>query len=175
MGVVTVSATQISNADSGIANNARAYRAVMEEAVGSVELANGDSIGSVYRLCRVPSNARIARVLLSCDAITSGAADIGLAHIAKNGSSQTINGNAQNAFFASAVSIATALVHSDVTHEADPTDSNANDFGLADAAKALWEVLGYSTDPCVEYDVTATLTAATTAAGTLNLNVGFCI
>lgn len=161
MAVVQKKSSPITNADAGVLSDARVYRGTPRVAVGAVEVANGDSIGSTLRLCRVPSNARINRVLISCDAITSAAADIGIYKTAAEGGA-VVDAD----FFASAQSIATALVHSDVTHEADPADAGAG-YGLADTEKPLWQALGLTEDPKIEYDITATLTAAATADGTL--------
>ena len=137
----------------------------VREAVGVLEVANGDSIASILRLCRIPSRARISRVLLSCDAITSAAGDIGVYQIAANGGAVIDVDH-----FASAQSIASALVNSDVGHEADAADAGAG-FGLADVEKPLWQSLGLSADPQKFYDIAVTLTAAATAGGTLVLRV----
>lgn len=167
MAVVAVKSTAITNADAKVLNNSRIFRTEVYEAVGTVEAANGDSIASIYRFCRVPSNARISRVLLSCDAITSGAGDVGVYKTARDGGAVV-----DVDFFGSAVSIASALVNSDVTHEADPADSGAG-YGKADVEKPLWQALGLTADPYLEYDIAITLTAAAAAAGTMNLTVQF--
>lgn len=167
MAVVNLKGTAVTNADNKVLNNSRVFRTLLEEAVGTVELANGDSIGSTYRLCRLPSNARISRVLLSCDAITSGAGDVGVYKTYRDGGTVV-----DVDFFASAQSIATALVHSDVSHEADPADAGAG-WGHADVEKPLWQALGLTADPYLEYDITLTLTAATTEAGTVSMKVQF--
>lgn len=167
MAVVAVKSTGITNADAKVLNNARVFRGVLEEAVGTVEAANGDSIASVYRFCRVPSNARISRVLLSCDAITSGAGDVGVYKTARDGGAVV-----DVDFFGSAVSIASALSNSDITHEADPADAGAG-FGQADVEKPLWQALGLTADPYIEYDIAVTLTAAAAAAGTMSMKVQF--
>lgn len=169
MAVELISATPISNADAGIFTNANVIRGILKEAVGKCEVDSAASIDSIYRLNRVPSNARISQVLLSCDAITSGAGDIGVYKTAHDGGAVVDVDH-----FASAQSIATALVHSDITHEADPADGAAG-FGKADTEKMLWESLGLTTDPKIEYDIAITLTAAATAAGTLGLKTRFAI
>lgn len=128
-------------------------------AVGTVAAANGDSIGSTYRMCRLPSNAVIQRVLLSCDAITSGAADIGAYQIPLYGGA-VVDADA----FASAQSIASALANSDVTHESGVYDIN-------EAETQLWQILGLTADPQRDYDIALTLTAATTAAGDITLRI----
>ena len=169
MAVVTPSSAAIVNANAGIHNNARIVKAPLLETVGMYEVANGDSIASIYRLVRVPSNARVSQVLLSCDAITSGAGDVGIYETAGNGGAVV-----DVDFFASAQSIATALLNSDITSEADPADAGAG-FGKADAEKALWEALGLTADPGKEYDIAVTLTAAAAAAGTLSLKVRYTV
>lgn len=169
MAVVTPSSAAIVNANAGIHNNARIVKAPLLEAVGMLEAANGDSIASIYRMVRVPSNARISQVLLSCDAITSGAADVGIYETAGNGGAVV-----DVDFIGSAVSIATALLHSDITNEADPADAGAG-LGKADSEKALWEALGLTADPGKEYDVALTLTAAAAAAGTMVLKVRYTV
>lgn len=167
MAVVAVKSTGITNADAKVLNNARVFRGVLEEAVGTVEAANGDSIASVYRFCRVPSNARISRVLLSCDAITTCAGDVGVYKTARDGGAVV-----DVDFFGSAVSLASALSHSDITHEADPADAGAG-WGQADVEKPLWQALGLTADPYIEYDIAVTLTAAAAAAGTMSMKVQF--
>lgn len=167
MAVVNLKGSAVTNADNKVLSNARVFRTAIHEAVGTIELANGDSIASTYRLCRVPSNARISCVLLSCDAITSGAGDVGVYKTARDGGAVV-----DVDFFASAQSIASALVHSDISHEADPGDAGAG-WGLADVEKPLWQALGLTADPYIEYDIALTLTAATLAAGTVAMKVQF--
>jgi hypothetical protein len=135
-------------------------------AVGTVEIVNADAINDVMRLVRLPSGAVVHEVLIFCDAITSAATDIGLHRTSRDGGAVV-----DRDFFASAVSIATAIVTgTNHAHEADPTDAGVG-FGLADVAKPLWEALGLAADPNLHYDVTATLTAAATATGTLSVKV----
>lgn len=139
----------------------------MRVAVGTVELAaSGDAIGNIMRMCRLPSGAVVHELLVYCDAITSCAADIGLHRISREGGAVV-----DVDFFASAVSLATAIVTgTNHAHEADPTDAAAG-YGLADVARPLWECLGLTADPGLLYDLTLTLTAAATAAGTISVKV----
>lgn len=172
MAVELVKSAAITNADATpvVFNNPSVERGVLREMVGTGELTATASIASIVRLARVPSNARVSRILLSCDAITSGAADVGVYY------PQTIAGVAGAVidvdFFASAQSIAAALVHSDITHEADPADAGVG-YGHADVAKPLWEALQLTADPGGYFDIALTLTAAATAAGTVALKAQF--
>lgn len=168
MAVVHLKSTQVTKGDATPKQlvDTRLHGGRVRDSVGHAEVANGDSIGSTFRLVRVKSSDRIKRVLLSCDAIsTTGAADIGVYEIAANG-----GGVVDADHFGSAVVLTSALVHSDVTHEADAADAGAG-FGLADKEKPLWQSLGLAADPGKEYDIALTLTAAAGGAGTVALNV----
>lgn len=168
MAVVTTKATAVTNGDAATQTNnpQRIAGGRVREHVGTLEAVSGDSIGSVYRLARVSSRDRISQVLLSCDAITTCAGDVGVYDIAAVNSGAVVDAD----FFGSAVSLATALVNSDVTHEADAADAGAG-FGLADVEKPLWQALGLSSDPNKLYDIAVTLTAAAGSAGTVALKV----
>lgn len=164
MAVVTTKATAVTNGDAATQtnNSQRIAGGRLRESVGVVEAVSGDSIGSVYRLARVSSRDRISRVLLSCDAITTCAGDVGIYDIAAVNSGAVVDAD----FFASAQSLASALVNQDVTHEADAADAGAG-FGLADVEKPLWQALGLTTDPNKFYDIAVTLTAAAGSVGTV--------
>lgn len=142
----------------------------VREVIGVAEVTNGDSIGSKYILCRIPSRARVSRVMLSCDAIASATADIGVYDTAQNGGVVVDVDH-----FASAQALTAALVNSDVGHEADAADASTG-FGLADVAKQLWLSLQQAVativaDPQKFYDVVLTLTAAATGSGTAVLRI----
>jgi len=143
-------------------SDARLSKGALQEACGVLQSVSGDSIGSTYIFGSVRSNARISQVLLSCDgANTTGAGDIGIYQT-------TLNGGAvvDADFFASAQSISSALVNSDVTHESGV-------FGIEDIEKPLWEALGLLEDPHVDYDVVMTLTAASDAADDVGLKIRY--
>jgi hypothetical protein len=168
MAVVTTKSTQLTNRDAvpRVINNPAASAGAVQQAIGTLECANGDSIASIYRMLQIPSNAVGEILKLYCDAITSGAADIGIYRtIADGGAVVDVD------FYASAQSIAAAITTgTEIQHEADATDAGAG-FGLADLEKPLWQRLGLTSDPGVTYDIAVTLTAATTAAGTLGLRL----
>jgi hypothetical protein len=170
MAVVTTKSTAVTNADAASQTNnpLRIQGGRLHENVGTLEAVSGDSIASIYRLARVKSNCRISTLLLSCDAITTCAGDIGIYDITAVNSGAVVDVD----FFASAQSLATALVNTDVTHEADSADSGAG-FGLADVEKPLWQALGLTADPGKLYDIAVTLTAAAGSAGTISLKVRY--
>lgn len=167
MAVVTTKSGAITNRDTTpqVQNNASVSCGMIREAAGTVELANGDSIGSKYIMASIPSNARVSSILIYLDAITTCAADFGLYQTTLNGSAVVAA-----AFFASAQSLASAsALGIEVAHEATGT------YDIDDAEKTLWSALGLSADPCISYDLVATLTAAAGSAGTLSVKVKYVI
>ena len=161
MAVVNTKAAAITAGDTaGTVVKKNLQAGILKECVGTLEAVSGDSIASTFRLARVPSNARISRVLLSCDAITTCAADVGVYDIASVNSGAAVDAD----FFASAQSLASALANQDVTHESGV-------FGVEDVEQPLWQALGLTADPGKLYDIVATLTAAAGSAGTVSLKV----
>jgi len=162
MAVDALKSTALTNADATplVFNNARIQRMPLWEATGSAQATASASIASIYRLVRVPSNARISQVLLSCDGFdTTGLADVGVY-------ASTVDGSAvvDADLFASATSLVTAIVDTNVTHESAV-------FGIEDAEKPLWEALGLSADPMVDYDIAVTLTEANGAGNVADITL----
>lgn len=138
----------------------RQARSDMQVAVGKVEVANGDSIASILKFCRVPSNCRISQLMLRCTAITGAIGDFG-AYRADTGA--VIDAD----FFASAQTMASALTTpTDITNE-------STTYTPTMAEQPLWQALGLSADPVCQIDICATLTAAATAAGQATLEVRY--
>lgn len=166
MATVSVSSTQITNRDASprVRSNSRISRSPLLCSMGVCATGAADDIGSKYKLCSVPSNARIAQVLLSCTSLgTAGAANIGLWRTTDDGGA-VVDAD----FFASAVVLTSALSNSDVT-----TEANSTGLGKDDMEKPLWEALGLSVDPKIDYDVVAQLSAATVDAGAIALQVTY--
>lgn len=169
MAVVNTKSAAVTNSDAATQtqNKMITDRGRLRETVGTIEVANGDSIASTLRIARIRSSDRVSRVMLSCDAIATAVADIGIWRTAADGGAVV---NLQ--FFASLQALTAALVNLDVTHEADPADASTG-FGLQDVEKPMWLALGLTTDPMVFYDVVLQLTAAATGAGTVSLKIQY--
>lgn len=166
MATVSVSSTQITNRDSSprVRSNSRISRGPILCSMGVCATTAADDIGSKYKLCSVPSNARIAQVLLSCTSLgTAGAANIGIWRTTDDGGA-VVDAD----FFGSAVVLTSALSNSDITTEANGASSA---HSKANMEKPLWEALGLSADPKIDYDVVAQLSAATVDAGAIALQV----
>lgn len=118
------------------------------EVAGVVSSAADDSATSIFRMVRVPSNARISQVLLHCLlASSAGNIDIGVYQTSENGGA-VVDAD----LFASAVAITTPdKLNLDVTYE-------SGEYTVAESVKPLWEVIGLTSDPCREYDVCITIT-----------------
>jgi hypothetical protein len=165
MAVVNTKSTAVTNADATPVDLTGAYLSAgrLRESVGTVETVNGDSIGSVYRIARIPSSARVSQILhYSDDNGTTAAADVGLYKTAADGGA-VVDAD----LFASALVLnAGALSAVDITHESAV-------FEIAHVERRLWEALGLTADPKIWYDVCYTLTAASDAAGTITAKVRF--
>lgn len=164
MAVVDRKSTILTNRDTVPRINNPSYLAggTRQQARATFELANGDSIGSTYRICQVPSTAIINSIRIFCDAITSGAADVGLYQTTDNGSAVV-----SATTYASAQSIASAIVTG--------TEIAFEQRDIANVEKRVWEDAGLSADNGRFYDIVATLTAAAAAAGTLSFIVDYTV
>lgn len=116
-----------------------------------------DLAGSTYRMGRIKSSAVIYQLRFAATALTAGAISIGLRYPLSgaplyDGSEVSANLFATSIDCSSAVAIA---------------DKRYTNLALTTAGKRVWELLGLSSDPCVEYDLTLKSTTAATAAGTL--------
>ena len=163
--VVAVSSTLITNADAQPVVETPAYQAHgrVRQLIESVSIANGDSVGSVYRTLRVWSGWRVDELLIDAPDIgTTTVADVGLYKTAQNGGAV---GDAD--FFASLLVLnAGALAKVDIARESGV-------ITIANADKRIWEQLGLTADPKIWYDVALTLTGAADAAGELGLRCNY--
>lgn len=166
MGVVTAKSTQITNRDATprVLSNARVTRGEVLHSRGACAIANGDSIGSTYIFCQIPSHAIPISVRISSPDIgTTTAADVGLYKSTADGGA-VVDAD----FFKAAVSLSGgALAKSEVV--------NGNVATLANGEKPIWELLGLSADPGLKYDIVLTLTGAADAAGTVLVEADFAI
>lgn len=130
-------------------------------AAGVAEFASSDAT-SVARVIRVNSAALIDSLKFASDDLgTGGTVDIGLYRTTADGGA-VVDAD----FFASAVDTDTAAVAlTDVTYESAVV-------AIDDRAKPLWQQLGLSSDPRVDYDIAVTRNAAT-GSGTVFLKLAY--
>ena len=161
MAVVAVKSTLITNADAlpAVLNSPRVDGGFERIEVATAAITDTDSIGSTYRMFRVPSNAVMTDLrIYSPDIGTTTISDIGLYRTAKDGGA-VVDAD----FFASALSLKDGAINgTDVLHESAV-------FSIANSGKELWDALGLTADPSVFYDVAFTLTADADATATVKL------
>lgn len=161
MAVVAVKSTLITNADAkpAVLNNPRVDGGFERVKVATAAITDTNSIGSTYRMFRLPSNAVVTDLrIYSPDIGAATISDIGLYRTAADGGA-VVDAD----FFASALSLKDGALNGvDVLHEAAV-------FTIANSGKELWDALGLAADPSTEYDVAFTLTAAADATGTVKL------
>ncbi len=153
------SSSLVTNADTvpAVLNSPRVDGGGERVKVATISVVNADSIASILRLFRVPSNAVMTDLKLYCPAITTAAVDIGLYRTAKDGGA-VVDAD----LFASAQVLTSALNGTDVLHESGV-------FSLTNSAQELWQAAGLTSDPSVFYDVAMTLTAAAGSTGVVKV------
>lgn len=166
MAVVNLKTTEITNDDSKprIPNVAVTDTGTLKESVSTIVVTNGDSIASTYRMLRVKSSTRISSLLLYTDAITTATADVGLYRTTQDGGAVV-----DVDFFATAQALTAAIVTgAEIQYEAA-----AGVTDIANINKRIWQQLGLTSDPGVQYDIVLTLTAAAGSTGDVSLKVRF--
>ena len=164
MAIANTNSLAIANRDGAprIASPAHLVRGPLFEAVGAVEVAAGDDNGSVYRFARLRSSDRVSEIRLWADAITGGTAfDVGLYRTAAEGGAAV-----DDDLFGSAIDLSGGVAGVDVTFESASTD-------IAKVEKRIWELLGLSADPQLDYDLALTGDTVGSAAGSVSLRVRF--
>lgn len=115
--------------------------------------ATDDSIGSTYRMLRVPSRARMSMILLSSDgADATIEANLGVYRTAEDGGA-VVDAD----LFGSALALDTATAGVNVLEE-------SAQLAPEERIMPLWQAAGMSADPDAELDIVFTVTAAATTA-----------
>jgi hypothetical protein len=167
MAVANTKSTHVTNADANplALTNSYIAKGQIYEVVGTVETLAADDASSVYRMARVPSNARITSILLGTDAISGATtSDIGVYQTAANGGAIVGTGDQ----FATDVNLsAAATVFTEDLLEATATD-------IAKVEYRLWEMLALTVDPMRYYDICVTVNDVT-AAGTISMKLKYVV
>ncbi len=162
MGVVNTKSTSVTNADATpvVHNNPFVEGGLVRCSVGTVEVAAADDDTSTYRMCRIPSNARIISAHILCDAITGGTSyDLGFWDTAANGAAVITGGTS---VLASAVDLSSAITTVNTEHVFEAMD-------IAKIEKRAWELTSLTVDPMKEFDVVLSANTVGTGAGTISL------
>lgn len=139
----------------------RAVNALVTITSGNTQNTDYASGASVYRLGKIRSSDYVDRVRIdtTADMGTTTVVDVGLYAL---GDSSAPGAVVDQDFFASSLSLKDgALSDSDITFE-----SGAAGGLITNGEKRVWECLGLTADPGVEYEVVMTLTGACDGTGT---------
>jgi hypothetical protein len=137
--------------------------------IGKCDIASGETVGNqLICVTDIPSNVFVRSVKLWCPAIaTATAVNIGLyrttADSPAGGATNTV---VSASLFAAAQVLTAALNGTEISH-ASGTFTNAM------REQPLWQALGLAADPGVLYDLSATVTTTSTAAGLIVLSIDF--
>ena len=128
----------------------------IREASGIITPEDGDSIGSVGRFVRIPSNCRPVQFLVWNEAYNPGVHSVrfGLYETEENGGEVV-----DVSFFSFEYGLTAGITNGDP----DQTHRQASSpptFTIDQSEKLLWEILGLSEDPHKEYDVCYTIIGA---------------
>lgn len=130
------------------------------------------SADSTYQLVRIPSNAKVKRIVFESQAQGAGAFDLGLYYATdgEGGKPTALLAAAaiSQAFFASVIDCASAVLPTDVTNE-------SLTYTLAKRAQPIWQAAGLTSDPGGYFDIVATVktTAVTTGTGLFGIGVNY--
>lgn len=125
-------------------------RGDLKEGIGYVPASAAAEQNSTYGFFRVPSKARMSELLLTAaDFTTAGAIHIGLRRTPEEGGA-VVDAD----YFVSALDMSGGpfAASNQLKESAVNTDANSE--------KAIWEILGLTADPNLEYEVYATVTTA---------------
>lgn len=167
MATVSLSSTQITNRDATprVRSNSRISRGPVLCSMGMVSATAADGPLSKYKLCSIPSNARVLQVLLTNTSLggSLSTADFGLYQTTANGGAAV-----DVDFFGSTIALTSAQSNVDIM-----TEANGAGYGKEDTEKPVWEVLGLTTDPRIDYDVVATVIGQVIDAGSVTVQVTY--
>lgn len=167
MATEAVKSTPITNAEATprVFNNSAVENGGVRQSVATVEAAAAADAGSTYRMMRIPSNASGVTLIFACDDLgTTATVNIGLHQTTANGGA-VVDAD----FFASAVDCnAAAVAPTHVEHESAV-------YGIEDIEMPLWEALGLSADPKIDYDIVITSVGDIDADGTMSLKAQWAI
>lgn len=165
MGVVNTLSNAITNADATprVPNSSYIEGGLLRVSVATVEIAAADSDTSVFRFFRLPSGARIHKLMVFCDAITGGTSfDFGLYQTAANGGA-LVDVDA----YASAVDLSSAITQgTNILFEAKD---------IANIEKRVWQDAALTADSFREYDICATANTVGSGAGTVSMLIEYTI
>ena len=178
MAVVTLDSAVLTGLNTAPITAAQAGRggpALPRRVSDFITVNSGDSIASTYRLCRLPTFAKVKSVIVASMVATAGSADINIAFSDStfDGTSAANQGTvpqmaaANNKLFGAAVSLV------GTGQKVDCTFLNTTNYPVNSPTLSLWEVLGYATNPGGMFDIFLKVTTAITTGGLIYIDVTY--
>jgi len=133
---------------------------------------SADGAGSIYRMCPVPSGARVEAVKLQAGALGSGAAvNVGVYYptyipIGAGLSSSNVSAVINTTLFVSALGMSAATSLTDVTN------SSGNNT-IQNQELPLWSACGLASDPMMDLDICVEVSTAIATQGYIGLKVTY--
>lgn len=139
---------------------------------GFVTAVAADAAGSTYRLCRVPSNAKMASVMFESEAQGAGKVQVGLYYSDStvDGTQPSLQGTVIDAkFFSDDIDCTAAVLPKDIIFNTGGSNT------LDKRNQPAWQAAGLTSDPGGYFDVVATVhtTAVTTGTGKLGVRASY--
>ena len=132
-----------------------------------------DAATSTYKLCQVPSNARVSSLQISNGAGGGAAAvKVGVFYpsfipLGAGLSAANAGVAISDAFFASALSVVSAASNVDITNQ-------SGTYSIDKQELPLWSALGLSADPGISLDIVVTVTTVLAAQIFIGLKARYC-
>ena len=163
MATEALKSTAITNRDASppVLNSPTNELGLLRESFGHLTTTSGVTAGSTYRMCAIPSNARVSDVIIAAAAMTAGAFDVGVYRNTADGGA-VVDAD----YFATAVDCAAAVPKTSVINE-----SGTNT--LTKQIMPLWQAIGMASDPKSTLDIVCTSTSTITAGALLGICVQF--
>lgn len=147
---------------------------LLEETQGSVKTGASDTANSYYRLVQVPSNARLSTLQWQSDALGSGCiVDVGVfypSYIPVGGGNflaSTLSGTIiGTSFFATGLTAPGTNALTEITNQ-------SGNYLIPLQETPLWNVLGLTADPEIDFDIGFVTRVATAAAGYVGLKARY--
>lgn len=159
--------TAVTNRDAtpAVLTPAHMVRGIVYQATGVYSKVAGDGDGSIIRFARVRSSDRIVSA--------------GIGNVALSGCTDCDLGFYRTAADGGAVVGVDKLFDGQSMASARATPTNllgagTNGVPTASLEMRVWELLGLTSDPQVEYDVALTMNTAGSAAGAIALHLNYC-
>ena len=135
---------------------------VIKECVATFEAGIFDAL-STYRICRLPSYARLSQIIVKGDtALVGGPIDIGVYRTPAHGGAVV-----DLDILATDIDVATAAITT--------TELNSlwDVLDIANVEQRLWEMAGLSADPGQQLDIVMTTSTAITTGGTITFVIRY--